>query len=356
MTYPQVIKKAEEWYTKKMPFVLFSFPDDDQLFCLFQNSIEKFTTKTFDDHGFVMAPFDYKKEALIIPSAHATPIIITKPDVTSHTKEDIEIPNTTDGKETHLNLINEVLREIESGTAIKVVLSRKKDVKLTNFNIKTLADQIFTKSYNGLRYIWFHPETDLWCGTTPETLLKLKETSFSTISLAGTKKIIENEEVKWTSKEIQEQAIVTDSIFDSLQNITPVLKVSKPYTHKVGTLAHIRTDVSGVIRNKNARVSKFIDALHPTPAVCGTPFINAKQFILKNELYNREFYTGFLGNVKCDVVGSNLYVNLRSMKIKNNIASIFVGGGILEESNPELEWEETQNKLQTMLKVVAPML
>ena len=44
------------------------------------------------------------------------------------------------------------------------------------------------------------------------------------------------------------------------------------------------------------------------------------------------------------------------MKIEENFAHIFVGGGITADSNPEAEWEETQNKMQTMLQVLLPML
>lgn len=356
LTYHQIIEKAENWYSQKLPFVLFSFPDNDKLFCLFQDTREKFTTKTFDAHGFIMAPFDYNKEVLIIPSAKATPIIIETPETTEHPEGEVDVANKLEGKQEYIDLINDAIGELQSTQINKVVLSRKKDIPLSSFTIKTLANQIFTKTYYGLKFLWYHPETDIWCGTTPENLLHLKETSFSTTSLAGTKKAEDVEDVNWTDKEIEEQAIVTNTIFDSLQNITPVLKVSKPYTHRAGSLVHLKTDVTGVIRKSKAHLEKFIDALHPTPAVCGAPFKDAKKYILENEKYNREFYTGFLGNIKCDEVGSNLYVNLRSMKIKDNVASIFVGGGILKESVAEDEWEETQNKLQTMLKVVAPML
>ena len=53
---------------------------------------------------------------------------------------------------------------------------------------------------------------------------------------------------------------------------------------------------------------------------------------------------------------SKLFVNLRCMKIDANSATLFVGGGITIDSEPESEWEETQHKLQTMLQVIYPML
>jgi len=104
--------------------------------------------------------------------------------------------------------------------------------------------------------------------------------------------------------------------------------------------------------------------LHPTPAVCGLPKESAKQFILEHEDYNREFYTGFLGELNCETTiaprsgrrnienrayavsrtSTQLYVNLRCMQLKNQQAIIYVGGGITEGSNAESEWEETVSK------------
>ena len=57
---------------------------------------------------------------------------------------------------------------------------------------------------------------------------------------------------------------------------------------------HLKTDIQAEVEDRNS-ISNIIDSLHPTPAVCGFPKEVAKQFILENEGYNREFYAGFLG-------------------------------------------------------------
>jgi isochorismate synthase len=103
-------------------------------------------------------------------------------------------------------------------------------------------------------------------------------------------------------------------------------------------------------------LTTIASALHPTPAVCGYPQKYAKEYILKNEAYSREFYTGFLGPVSATDKSATLMVNLRCMKIEANTARLFVGGGITIVSDPEAEWQETQNKMQTMLQVLKPML
>ena len=356
MNYNQLIIKGKEWFNDDRPFVLFSFPDRKEIHAYFQNTAEIFTTTTYNEQGFVMAPFDYKGSAIIIPREHAEFCSVTLSATSNHPEEDVKVPEGDQGKEFHLDIVKKAVKEIERGDLKKVVLSRKKQIALATFDIQTLADQIFKKNYQGFKYIWFHPKTKLWCGTTPETLLHLKGTTFTTTSLAGTKKVKEVKESYWNKKEVEEQEIVTNSIFDVLHNITPVLKMSKPYPFQAGTLVHLRTDVTGVVKKKYAHADKFIEALHPTPAVCGSPSRTAKRFIQKFESYDREYYTGFLGSINCEKRGTDLYVNLRSMKIENNIATLYVGGGIVYLSDPEKEWEETQNKLQTMLKVVAPML
>ena len=97
--------------------------------------------------------------------------------------------------------------------------------------------------------------------------------------------------------------------------------------------------------------------MHPTPAVCGLPRNNAKDFVLKNENYHRSFYTGFLGEINMEdknlnSKNSSLFVNLRCMEIRNEKASIYVGGGITKDSVAKKEWEETVSKSKTMKKVL----
>jgi isochorismate synthase len=83
----------------------------------------------------------------------------------------------------------------------------------------------------------------------------------------------------------------------------------------------------------------------------------AKDFILKNEGYNRAYYTGFLGELNFDSfnkksIKSDLYVNLRCMQLKNNQAHIYIGCGITKQSTPQKEWEESVNKSMTMKRVL----
>ena len=175
------------------------------------------------------------------------------------------------------------------------------------------------------------------------------------MSLAGTQKVNVNSKIKWTHKEVEEQQIVTQAIIKNLESNTTKISVSETQTKMAGSLAHLCTQISGNFK-KDVAITEVANELHPTPAVCGTPREIAKDFILTNENYNRSFYTGYLGIIDSKIKSANLFVNLRCMQIIDTKAFVFVGGGITEHSNTEAEWQETHNKLQTMYKVLQPLL
>ena len=80
------------------------------------------------------------------------------------------------------------------------------------------------------------------------------------------------------------------------------------------------------------------------------------KFILKNEGYVRDFYTGFIGELNCDFTNlkrnTDLFVNLRCMNIEDDTANVFVGCGITKDSIPKKEYIESVNKSMTMKRIV----
>jgi isochorismate synthase len=193
-------------------------------------------------------------------------------------------------------------------------------------------------------------------GASPEQFLKIEENIIKTVALAGTQLSTGLETIKWGNKEINEQQIVADFIVTNLKSISNKVSKSEPYTFQAGSVVHIKTDIQAVIENPS-EINDIINALHPTPAVCGFPKAKAKEFILEHEGYNREFYAGFLGECNKDFLtykegNSDLFVNLRCMKISDSKAKLYVGCGINIGSIPDKEFEETVNKSQTMKKVL----
>jgi isochorismate synthase len=209
---------------------------------------------------------------------------------------------------------------------------------------------------NAFKYCFFHPKIGTWLGATPEQFLKTNGNTLKTVALAGTQLATSSTSIIWNDKEKIEQQLVTDFIVNSLEGLVKEITISSPYSVKAGNLWHIKTDILAQLKSKKS-IKKIILALHPTSAVCGLPKQEAKEFILQNEDYNREYYSGFLGELNIDFVTfrtlqTDLFVNLRCMKIIKNKATLFVGCGITKDSNPVDEYMETVNKSMTMKKII----
>ena len=356
MDFNILVEKISEHYIKKLPFVVFSLPEKNSITALFQKNGESHKIENLtSNNGFVFAPFDYNGTALFIPESDSE-IFEIKSDFAEIATSVYTITRSQSEKNRYFKLLNAALETIKRRKAEKIVISRQKDFPLKSFSFGLLLKRLFSSNPNAFRYIWFHPESGLWCGATPETLVQIENNSFKTMALAATQPATNRQPILWGPKELDEQQLVTDSITNSLQRVTSVLKISNPHTHRAGSLLHLRTDIMGIVKNGKATLSTIVAALHPTPAICGTPQKYAKEFIITNEGYDREFYTGFLGPIRENGTSATVMVNLRCMKIEANTARIFVGGGITLGSQPEDEWQETQNKMQTMLQVLQPML
>ena len=356
MQYAELFKKAREHFKNNMPFVLFSLPHDGRLRGAFQKDAIMHTTTDFLEQSFVMAPFHFKGEMLQIPFQHSDFYEVDTIETTHHKETPFVLDESEHDRKSHIALVAKAIQTIENDDAQKIVVSREKKLPLNNFDISLLCKTLFSQYPDAFTYVWYHPETDIWCGATPEVLLHTKNLNFNTMALAGTQRVDDKKMIQWSPKEKREQQWVTDAIIDSLERKTSVLKVSKTKTHIAGNLAHLKTEISGVLNTTRATLKEISNALHPTPAICGTPRDAALKFITKNEGYHRSYYTGFLGPV-CELQRcSKLFVNLRCLSINDTIATLYAGGGITIDSNPESEWEETHNKLQTMAKVLQPLL
>ena len=147
-----------------------------------------------------------------------------------------------------------------------------------------------------------------------------------------------------------EQAFVSEYIRQTVKRFGNKLKEKGPYTARAGQLVHLKTDFHFELKD-TAHLGDILQELHPTPAVCGLPKEEAYYFILNNEGYNRAYYTGIIGWL--DPQGeTTLYVNLRCMNITDKTATFYAGGGILPSSTVETEWEETQQKMNTMRNIL----
>lgn len=355
-----IYDKVTAQFELELPFVIYKKPDCTTIVAFFQKNNTLFAVEDFTENGFVFASFD-GSNTVLIPENQSEKISVSldKKEVEIHQNETESI--NLEAKSNFETLVAKGIDAIKNQDFEKVVLSRKETVTVDKFELVATLEQLFYLYPSTFAYCFYHPKVGIWLGATPEQLLKVKDTVFETIALAGTQKDSKTTEVIWANKEKEEQKYVTDYIVNALKNVASEIKVSNPFSIKAGSIWHIKTTISGVL-NSNSSLQKVIQLLHPTPAVCGLPKENSKAFILENENYNRAFYTGFLGELNLDNQ-TDLFVNLRCMEVKIDEseslseraitkADLFMGCGITKDSIPEKEWNESINKSATMKKVL----
>lgn len=245
-----------------------------------------------------------------------------------------------------------------TGSFQKLVLSRchvepRKD-GLSPFDLFVTACSLYPRLFVSLVYT---PQTGMWLTATPEILLDGNGQEWRTIALAGTMKMedkdmtSEGEQMRWSAKDIEEQRYVATYIHDCLKTFSDDIREEGPRTVRAANLVHLRSDFTFTLLN-NARVGDLLQALQPTPAVCGLPKEQAYRFILEHEHSPRLYYSGFMGPL--GLLGqTHLYVSLRCMQIDDQYYRLYAGGGLLRESTESQEWQETEAKLETMKRCIA---
>ncbi len=199
-------------------------------------------------------------------------------------------------------------------------------------------------------------ETGTWIGASPELLLRKDGDFLSTVALAGTRPISDDDEM-WDEKNLDEQAMVAEFIIQSLTKHCGTVTAGKTFTKKAGPVEHICTPISAFMpptdlgdeyeESYSNRLRELLIELSPTPALCGSDREQSLELIEKYEKFQRELYGGFCG--PNDVDGTTaFFANLRSAKVSKDAIAIFVGGGITPLSSPEKEWKETEYKSKTI--------
>jgi isochorismate synthase len=365
----EVLRKVESQLLKELPFVIYRKPNSKEVHAIFQKENELHYTKDFSEAGFIFAPFDSKTPVVLMPLHEHL-----QADIGAMTKSVSGLAILPDElvreKEFHLNLIQKGAQKINKGYLDKVVVSRKLEVDCQSPPLE-IFQRLLANYDSAFCYLWYHPKVGMWLGATPEILLRTTNNRLTTMSLAGTQTSVEGKTPSWGQKELDEQRMVTEYISNALQNEVSQMKIGNVESVRAGDLWHLRTKITAVYQ-KN--LLNIIRVLHPTPAVCGLPLPPARKFIMEHENYNREYYTGFLGelNFKQEITrtsndsrnqenkayrslttSSELFVNLRCMKLADSKATLYVGGGITKDSIPENEWQETVAKSKTLLRVLS---
>lgn len=351
---------------KNIPFVSFRLPDENAVRTMIQISGKFNLYETIQDatdkSGFVYAPFHRKtdcpvvlferelmvedenfEDSLLNEIAEKTPF---------YHQVSLKKPFETN-KEEYLKSAESVIHSFDKMLS-KVVLSRVHlESKPEGFNAGKFFVDLQEKYSNVFCHLINIPGAGIWAGATPETFLKIDDEVVRTVSLAGTQPILEGKkDIQWKAKEMEEQRLVTNYIVEILKrfNISD-FQIEGPQTISAGNACHLSTKFSFEKSFIQNREGAFIESFHPTPAVCGLPKEKALERILKTEKHNREYYAGFCGTFNMDGK-SDLFVNLRCMKILKDKFALFIGGGLTAKSLSEKEWEETVLKAQTLLSLI----
>jgi len=355
---------------QQLPFVMYRQPHENEVKAQLQPNNTLEYVNDFQEKGFVFAPFNASKKPILFSHASAEAI--------SCSQESVEVALATSTylekrgeQERYEELVQKTIKAIQQTGIDKIVVSRKKEI-IKETDVFTYFKNLLSLYPEAMVYCWYHPKVGLWMGATPETLVKTEGKRLKSMALAGTQVYQDTTKVSWGEKEKEEQAMVTRAIVDGLSSIKAVsnLQVGEPSTARAGSVLHLRTNITANFELES--LGKIIKELHPTPAVCGLPYELAYDYILKEENYDRSFYTGYLGELNMQhqknrnprrrnvensaylsvSTQTNLYVNLRCMQVFKDRVEIYVGGGITKDSIPQAEWEETQRKAETMQKVL----
>ena len=305
--------------------------------------------------GFVIAPFQPSDEC---------PVVLIHPDERRvillnggnnsegglDENEGIVGNGKSEEKEGYVRDFGCFHEQLQRGEFRKIVLARR-SVQTTRLS----AEALFAKAcrmYPRLFVALVCSEASgMWLMATPEVLLQGSEGEYHTMSLAGTQKTEAPEALVWPQKDREEQQYVTDYIEACIRTFSDDCCLYGPYTMKAAHLCHLRTDIHFSLPSDDV-LGDVLEALYPTPAVCGIPKEPARRFILRHEHEPRRYYSGFVGMLS-PRSDTHLFVSLRCMRLlPDGICELYAGGGLLKESELEKEWRETEVKMQTMMELV----
>lgn len=370
-SYAALCKLQTVCLRQNIPFASYRLPLNREIITVVQHHSMPERLKSLNDlhekTGFVVSPFTespahetfFLQPDCVFFSNNIAEIYIDKLAANDRFIEIEKNKNTTKTTtpEEFIGNVNKAVLAMKAAEFQKVVLSKARVEQLPDdFQPEQFFLTLCRKYPHAFVYIMQLPEVGCWIGATPEPLLTIENGTVKTVSLAGTQvgTELETEDYHWSSKEIEEQGIVTNFIEQTLRSlhIADITKLG-PENYRAANLIHLKTAFEFPQAHIQNRFSDLLKALHPTPSVGGLPKNEARNFILANEQHDRGYYTGFFGPVNINEK-SAVYVNLRCLQLFDNNFVLYSGAGITSSSVAEKEWEETENKMLTLMNVIAP--
>lgn len=250
-------------------------------------------------------------------------------------------------------LVELVHAALRRGEASKIVVSRRKAVRAAGPLDPTAVFSRIGEAPEGATRFFVRRGATTFLGCTPEHLFEKRGRTLETEALAGSIGAGEADgeaKLKASEKDLGEHARVVEHIVARLEPLCTEVKASEtPRIRRLPTVLHLRTPIAATLA-EGVDALTVVEALHPTPAVGGTPADFARRFIAQHEP-SRGWYAAPIGFV--DARGdAEFFVALRCLVARGDEAHLFAGAGIVAASEAALEWEETKLKMRPMMRAL----
>ncbi len=252
-----------------------------------------------------------------------------------------------------------IKKSIEQNKYQKIVLSRITQEKIAeekNSHFLHYWENLIQvhqdKSHNNETFFCFSlGQQRIFLGRTPEHLFHQEGKNISVMALAGTKKNSSEKDLLSSAKDLEEHQYVCDFIEEKFKDKTGVLSSSPLFIYKLRTLEHL-CRLYQFKSSHSISPLHLVEMLHPTPALCGLPQETAKEEIKNIEYFPRGLFGapfGFINKKK-----SSLFIGIRSaiISFKENQMTCFAGCGVVRDSDPLSEWQETEKKMACIKNIL----
>jgi anthranilate synthase component 1 len=263
------------------------------------------------------------------------------------------------GKEYYCQTVEKAKEYILAGDIFQVVLSQRLEMEpqVAPFQIYRALRTVNPSPY----MFYLHLDDTVILGSSPEMLVKVEGRQVDYRPIAGTRPrgATEAEDQAFAKdlladeKELAEHVMLVDLGRNDVGRVCDFSSVHVPQFEELEYYSHVMHIVSRVRGKLRSDLDAFdaLAACFPAGTVSGAPKVRAMEIIAELEPYRRGVYSGsvmyldFSGNL-------NSCIAIRTMVVRDKKAYLQVGAGIVADSQPEREWDETMNKARALLKAV----
>jgi menaquinone-specific isochorismate synthase len=253
-----------------------------------------------------------------------------------------------------LQQVEAALSAMQTGSLEKVVLAREVTLEFDGVpNVSKILDNLNALSPETTRFA-FRRGRSVFLGATPERLVLRHGSELRTEAVAGSIRALDAdaaEHLMASGKERFEHDLVVRELVRKLELMGARVEVPhQPSIRQLRHVLHLSTSITARLLGP-PHVLTLMSRLHPTPAVGGVPEDAAREFMRQQEDFERGWYAAPIGWF--DVQGDGeFFVALRSGLLTENVLRLYAGAGIVRDSQPDKELQETELKLQSLLEAI----